>query len=83
MGQHLLKSGTLTLRPRHELENLQNGSVLAGLSVGQHLLAAYLKSLRAVLRVQFTRKGLKGGKAGVARLVEESPVVQVCSTACF
>ena len=49
----------------------------AGLSVGQHLLAAYLKSLRAVLRVQFTHKGLRGGRSGVARLVEDSPVVQV------
>ena len=49
----------------------------AGLSVGQHLLAAYLKSLRAVLRVQFTHKGLRGGRSGVARLVEESSVVQV------
>ena len=51
----------------------------AGLSVGQHLLAAYLKSLRAALRVQFTKKGLRGGKSGVVRLVEDSPVVQVSS----
>ena len=51
--------------------------VCAGLSVGQHMLAAYLKSLRAALRVQFTKKGLRGGKFGVVRLVEDSPVVQV------
>ena len=51
--------------------------LFTGLSVGQHLLAAYLKSLRAVLRVQFTHKGLRGGRSGVARLVEESTVVQV------
>ena len=41
------------------------------------MLAAYLKSLRAALRVQFTKKGLRGGKSGVVRLVEDSPVVQV------
>ena len=50
---------------------------LAGLSVGQHLLLAYLKSLRAVMHVQFTKKGLRGGKSGVVRLAEESAIVQV------
>ena len=48
--------------------------------MGQHLLAAYLKSLRAVLRVQFTKKGLRGGKQGVVRLVEGNPAVQVTAS---
>ena len=49
----------------------------AGMSVGQHLLLAYLKSLQAVMAVQFTHKGLRGGRSGVVKLAEESPIVQV------
>ena len=45
--------------------------------MGQHLLLAYLKSLQAVMHVQFTRKGLRGGRSGVVKLAEESQIVQV------
>ena len=45
--------------------------------MGQHLLLAYLKSLQAVMHVQFTRKGLRGGSSGVVKLAEESQIVQV------
>ena len=53
-----------------------------------HYLASYLRSLKAVLTVQFTSKGHKGGKSGVAQLAEESLTVRVrsslpyCSAAC-
>ena len=45
--------------------------------MGQHLLLAYLRSLQAIMSVQFTHKGLRGGRSGVVRLAEESPIVQV------
>ena len=47
--------------------------------MGHHLLLAYLKSLQAVMHVQFTKKGLRGGKSGVVQLAEESKIVQVHS----
>ena len=59
------------------LDYLEARHGLAGMSVGQHQLLAYLKSLRAVMHVQFTKKGLCGGKSEVVRLAEESKLVQV------
>ena len=57
--------------------NLEHLWLAAGMSVGQHLLLAYLKSLQAIMAVQFTHKGLRGGRSGVVKLAEDSPIVQV------
>ena len=42
-----------------------------------HWLATYRRSLVAVLRAQGTDKGLQDGAAGVAQLLQSSPLVQV------
>lgn len=48
-----------------------------GGSVADHLLGSYLRSLLAVLLVQFTRKGFPAGMQGALHLVERSPPIQV------
>ena len=49
----------------------------AGHSLRQHYLATYRRALVAVLRAQGTDKGFKDGAAGVAELLQSSPIVQV------
>ena len=50
------------------------------MSVQQHLLAGYTRSMLAVILGQFTRKRFVGGKSGVAKLAEGSLPVQVLHT---
>ena len=41
------------------------------------MLAAYLRSLRAIVRSQFTQKAARGGRLGVIELLENSPIIRV------
>ncbi|BDA51088.1 probable lipase at N-terminal half [Coccomyxa sp. Obi] len=75
-GQRVLinKSGDMLVRPSF-IEN----SILqlpGGGSVGDHLLGSYLRSLLAILLMQFTQKGFPGGMAGALRLVERISPIQ-------
>ncbi|CAL8466201.1 g5737 [Coccomyxa elongata] len=75
-GQRVLinKNGDMLVRPAF-IEN----SILqlpGGGSVADHLLGSYLRSLLAVLLVQFTRKGFPSGMEGALHLVERSPPIQ-------
>lgn len=45
--------------------------------MADHLLGSYLRSLLAIMLVQFTRKGFPGGMEGALHLVERSPPIQV------
>lgn len=49
----------------------------AGHSVRHHLLGAYLRSLRAIVRAQFTPKGSRGGKQGALALLESNQAARV------
>ena len=41
------------------------------------MLSAYLRSLRAVVQSQFTKKASRGGRHGVIEMLESSPVTRV------
>ncbi|KAK9807443.1 hypothetical protein WJX73_007832 [Symbiochloris irregularis] len=75
-GQRVIinRRGDMIVRPLTIEASLQQ--VPGGLSVSQHLLAAYTVSLMAVMMGQFSNKRFKGGMAGVVRLAEQSTLVQ-------
>ena len=56
---------------------LNGNAGAAGMSVSNHLLAAYTDSMRAILVSQYSSKRFKGGMAGVLRLAESSVPVRV------
>ncbi|KAK9807450.1 hypothetical protein WJX73_008432 [Symbiochloris irregularis] len=65
--------GDMIVRPLSIEASLRQ--VPGGMSVSQHLLAAYTTSLMAVMVGQFSNKRFKGGMAGVVRLAEACPLV--------
>ncbi|KAK9813862.1 hypothetical protein WJX73_002319 [Symbiochloris irregularis] len=75
-GQRVIinRLGDMIVRPLSIEASLRQ--VPGGLSVSQHLLAAYTVSLVAVLVGQFSNKRFRGGMGGVVRLAEQCPLVQ-------
>lgn len=51
--------------------------VPVGQSVKHHLLSSYYHAILAVMLAEFSNKGFADGMAGIVRLAEASPYIQV------